>query len=406
MTMFDTIIIGVIGAGPIGSAAARYLSKLTDNVAIIGAAEPEIEETHTGVFASHYDQRRLTRLSGRTKLWVDIAKHATEQISYLEENSGLSFFEPIGVLLVKADHLKDKYIESPLETLDASNIVYTHFPTGDGSWREHFPDYDFPESHWILAEGVLHEGETAGMLDPRKLVRAQLEVAQQSGTTVIRNQVSDLKEKDNSVEIICTDGSSYQAKKVIVATGAFTNICNLLPKPVALTLKTETVILGEVSAEDAQRLKTIPTVSYSIDHPKIHDIYLTPPAHYADGKNYFKMGANTFADQFPESLEEVQRWFQSGDSDVSLSALQEGITSILPKVNFLSFKTKRCIISRTANGYPMIDQVSSRLFVAVGGNGVGVKTSDTLGYLAAGLSFDGGWDQKFDRAPFKAVYKK
>ena len=397
MTEYDYIIVG---AGPIGSAAARYLSSFTDNVAIIGATEPKISEHHDGVFASHYDQRRLTRLSGRTKLWVDIAKHATEQISYLENATGISFFEPTGVLLVKADYLKDKYIESPLKTLNASQIAYTHYPSGDRSWREHFPDYDFPDSHWVL-----HEGETAGMLNPRGLVKAQLELAQQQGTTVISNEVSDLKEKADHIELTCADGTTYQAKKVLVCAGSFTNFNNLLPKPLDLTLKSEVVILAEVSAEDAQRLKTIPTVSYSIDHPQISDIYLTPPAQYEDGKYYFKMGANTFTDQFPKNLKEVQAWFQSGDSDVCLPALREGIESILPKVNFLSFKTKRCIISRTHNGYPMIDQVSERLFVAAGGNGVGVKTSDTLGRLVAGLSFDGRWIEGLDKAPFKATYK-
>jgi len=197
----------------------------------------------------------------------------------------------------------------------------------------------------------------------------------------------------------------HHAKKVLVCAGAFTNFNHLLPKKLALTLKTETILLAEVSAEDALRLKTIPTISYSIDHPDLADIYLTPPVVYEDGKYYFKMGANTFADTFPSSLKEVQAWFRYGNSDVCLSILSEAIQGILPKVKFLSFKTKRCIITRTKTTFPVIDQVSKNIFVASGGNGVGAKTSDTLGYLAAGLSYDNRWPNDIQREPFRAVNK-
>lgn len=396
MQAFDYIIVG---KGLIGAAAARYLGRLSKRVAILGADEPKQPETHEGVFSSHYDQRRLTRLSGRTKLWVDLAKRATEQISYIEAESGISFFEPVGVLLARAENLKDKYLESPLETLDAAGVSYTYYPAIDSAWQERFPDYSFPEAH-----SVLHEAKTAGMINPRNLIKAQLELAKKQGATVMSNEVIQLKEKADRVELKCRDGTSYKAQKVLLCTGAFTNFYELLPSPLALSLKTETVLLAEVSTVDAVRLKTIPTVSYSIIHPDISDIYLTPAVQYEDDKYYFKMGANTFADAFPTNLIDVQAWFQSGDSDVCLPVLQEAIQGIFPKVKFLSFKTKRCIVTRTANGYPMIDQVSKRLFVATGGNGVGAKTSDSLGYLAAGLSFDERWPAEVNREPFKASY--
>ena len=57
--MFDYI---VIGKGLIGSAAGRYLSATGTKVALIGPHEPENWPAHQGVFASHYDQGRLTRV--------------------------------------------------------------------------------------------------------------------------------------------------------------------------------------------------------------------------------------------------------------------------------------------------------------------------------------------------------
>jgi glycine/D-amino acid oxidase-like deaminating enzyme len=77
---------------------------------------------------------------------------------------------------------------------------------------------------------------------------------------------------------------------------------------------------------------------------------------------------------------------------------------MLPQVNFLSFETRRCIITRTPSKYPMIDQLSERLFVATGGNGSSAKCADTWGRLAAGLVHNGRWLQNIPREPFRAVF--
>ncbi len=58
MNTFETI---VIGNGLFGRAATHYLSDFSNDIAVIGAAEPANPTTHDGVFASHYDQRRLVR---------------------------------------------------------------------------------------------------------------------------------------------------------------------------------------------------------------------------------------------------------------------------------------------------------------------------------------------------------
>ena len=81
MTHFETI---VVGNGLIGSAAGRYLSQLGEHVAIIGQAEPFDEMTHEGVFASHYDQRRLTHVTGRGGQWTTVKRNAVADYRALE----------------------------------------------------------------------------------------------------------------------------------------------------------------------------------------------------------------------------------------------------------------------------------------------------------------------------------
>ena len=196
-------------------------------------------------------------------------------------------------------------------------------------------------------------------------------------------------------------GERYRANKVLVTVGSFINCFNLFPQPLPFQAETEIIILGQVSPTEADRLSGLPTVSYTIDDPVIRDVYMTPPVRYADGNLYIKMGANTPADYHPSSLAEIQAWFRTGDSDAYLADLTRVLRSILPAVDFLSFQTKRCIITRTPNTYPTIDQISERTYVAAGGNGSGAKGADTIGRLAASLLLDGRWLPNIPRNLFR-----
>ena len=52
----------VIGRGLLGSAAARHLSEMGVNVSLLGPDEPSSRSQHSGVFGSHYDSGRITRI--------------------------------------------------------------------------------------------------------------------------------------------------------------------------------------------------------------------------------------------------------------------------------------------------------------------------------------------------------
>jgi len=388
----------VVGNGLFGSAAARYLSQESKDVAVIGPDEPKDELTHDGVYASHYDERRMVRILGRSKIRADIDRMAMDNYRMLEDKSGIPFYEPIGCLIVNSDDVQDNNLEPPRELVRTLNIAHTLYEAGDLSWRKVFPDFDFPETHWII-----HEPDPAGMIDPRAMLRAQNVIAKQQGTAVIPEIVVNVEEDGAFVQIETRSGERYRARKVLVTVGAFTNCFNLFPRQLPLQAETETIILGRVSDAEAKRLNGMPTVTYTIDDPEIKDVYMTPPVHYADGHYYIKMGANTPTDYHPNSLTEIQNWFRNGESDASLDGLERVLCSMLPKVEFLSFQTKRCILTRTPSKYPIIDQITDRTYVASGAHGSGAKSSDTLGRLAAGLLIDGRWLPGIPRDLFRAV---
>ncbi len=386
----------VVGNGMFGSAAARYLSQKSNAVAVIGPGEPEDELTHDGVYASHYDERRLVRLIGRSKLRSEIGRMAMANYRMLEERSGIHFYDPVGYLIVNSDNVEDNNLESPLDVADALHIAHTMYRAGDRSWRTQFPDFHLPETHWVI-----HEPDPAGVIDPRAMLRAQNTIAEQDGAVFIPEIVVNLQDDGDSVQIETRSGDRYQADKVLVTVGSFTNCFNLFPNPLPLQAETEIVILGRVSPQEASRLEAMPALAYTVDDTALRDIYMAPPARYRDGNFYIKMGANTPSDFGPTSLVEIQDWFKRGDSDIHLPDFERVLTSILPTVEFLSFHTKRCILTRTPDKYPVIDQVSSRCFVASGAHGSGAKSADAIGMLAASLMMHNPWPDNIPRQHFR-----
>ena len=66
----------IIGRGMMGAAAARHLSAIADGIALIGPREPAERKSHDGVFASHYDEARITRTFDGNLAWGSFAARA------------------------------------------------------------------------------------------------------------------------------------------------------------------------------------------------------------------------------------------------------------------------------------------------------------------------------------------
>ncbi len=144
----------------------------------------------------------------------------------------------------------------------------------------------------------MFETSPSGHIDPRRLIRAQLAVIERRGGIVIRDCVTELRDGPGAITIVTAGGTRLQARQVLVAAGAFTNLTRLVSRPPALILKSETVILARVSAAEAARLRALPSLLYEIDTPEVEGIYATPPLRYPDGRHYLKMGCNLPADLY------------------------------------------------------------------------------------------------------------
>ena len=106
-TVYDSFIIG---KGMIGSAAAKYLSRSGENVAITGPDESTALKDGV-VFSSHYDQSRIQRIIGKDDTWTRLNQQAVDEYPTLEHSTGIRFHSDIGCLYVNP-YGSDAYLDA------------------------------------------------------------------------------------------------------------------------------------------------------------------------------------------------------------------------------------------------------------------------------------------------------
>lgn len=380
--MFRTI---VIGRGLIGSAAGRHLSAICDGVALLGPDEPADRASHSGVFASHYDEGRMTRIVDPDPAWSITAKRSIERYADLEARSGIRFFTEAGYLGIGqpgSDYLDrseacGRANGADLARLDAAGIAGR-----------------FPFLRVAADADGLYEGKRAGHLSPRAMVRAQTEVARQQGAAIIADEASAVRPTRAGVEVLTAGGEVLRAERALVAAGAFTDACGLSPVRLDLKVFGRTVVLARVEGEVAEALRGMPTMGHAET-----GAYILPPIRYPDGHSYVKIGIGTPADAQMRSLEDLSRWFKGSGSDDNRRDFKTFITALIPPLSCCEhWHTDTCVTAWTGSGLPYIDYaLDGRIAVAVGGNGKGAKSSDDWGWLAAQLVAGREWDHPVAR---------
>lgn len=392
--IFNTL---VIGKGLIGSATAKYLSLSQKNIAIIGPDEPSDLEQAL-VFASHYDSGRVQRLIGHNDAMTRLNLLSANQYSSLEAESGIKFHTRAGCLYVNPNGL-DSYLKAAPIKAKEFGVKASFYSRGE-ELRKVFPEFKFP----LTSVGML-ESSPSGHINPRLLVNAQLRVFEKNGGIIFRDTAIALEFRNGIAEVTTLKGK-YQAKRIVLAAGAFSNFSHLLKQRLDLITKSEVVILAQVSKHEAMRLSTLPSLLYEINTPDLEGIYSTQPIQYPDGNFYLKMGCNLPDDiYFGSDLKDVQQWFRSGDSDRHLSMMRDTLVEIMPDLKIEGYVSRRCILPRTKkHENPYIGQVHEGLYVTTG-NGWSAMCSDGAGQLMAGLVINGKIPEGFNSVDFEPVFE-
>jgi len=383
----------VVGRGMMGAAAAKHLAMQADGVAVIGPDEPENRKAHQGIFASHYDEGRITRTVDPDRDWALLANRSIARYAEIASESGVDFYTEAGCVVVApagGDYVGDTRaaadsLKVDVQTLDAAVLAQT------------FPYFSLPQG----CEGVF-QPKDAGYISPRRLVKAQSIIAEKRGATVIRDYVTAIRERGDTVAVITASGETITAEKVLLAAGGFSISENLLAETVDMAVYGRTVTLFEVSEEQAAAFAGMP--SLILDAPSI-DIYLLPPIRYPDGKLYLKIGGDPDDYQLKTDAE-LRAWFRADGRPRARDHLMLIARRLIPELKPLSVSTASCVVSKTSSKHPMIGFTSSpNIAVLTGCAGTSAKSSDEIGRLGAELLLTGQIAPQGYRTDFKPSFR-
>ncbi|MBB3914204.1 NAD(P)/FAD-dependent oxidoreductase [Rhizobium fabae] len=379
----------VIGRGMMGAAAARHLSSMADGIALIGPREPEERKTHDGVFASHYDEARITRTFDANLAWGTFAARALDRYREIEAKSGISFYSEVGCLYVGPQKAEEDFFRDAVavsRTLGSDIEAIAPAELG-----RRFPylavDPDFTG---------YFERRRAGHINPRALVRAQVSLAEQGGVSLIEETVTSVRDAGSHVEVTA-GGKSYSAGRVLVAAGGFSNFHTLLPRPIDTRVMARTVVFYEMGEREMAIFGDMPSTIVLGDREEDH-IYILPPVRYPDGKTYLKLGGDTERLSF-QNLKDAGAWFRSDGSAAERDHLSRIALQLMPELAGCPVTSGPCVANFTPTGYPYVGFAQSpRIGVLTGGNFVAAKSSDELGRLGAVLLAEGRLgDEDFGR---------
>ncbi|XP_038069465.1 uncharacterized protein LOC119738630 [Patiria miniata] len=397
--MYDVCIVG---AGMWGSTAARHASQLAGlKVCVVGPEEPTKEEfADREVFGAHYDAGRIystvhgSNHVGRIRGLV--SQRSVERYPELEELSGVKFYKEVGFIFFGGvdafyDTL-DSFSEGvSLETAASVRSRYPYIDTGK----------DGPTA--ILSK------RSAGYLDARKYVQAQLLVARRQGCDVMNDVVVHVAQVNQSGSMLVeTDsGRHITARKVLLCTGAFTPFMDLLPadRKLDVTVTSDVTVRFELDEECVRRLQDMPCLTSEFSEPSPRECYILPPITYPDGKVYVKIGHGRYVDTTLHTHEEVRRWYIDEADPKTIDTLKDIFHSVVQGVKPLSEVYYTCADLDTATELPYCDMVSPSLGVLVGGNSQGATMAEEMGRMGADMiTGETNWNRDIPKEVFKARY--
>jgi sarcosine oxidase len=377
----NTFDFAVVGGGLFGSAAARHLATQGKNVVLFAPEEPADVTSHDGVFASHYDEARITRILDVDELWSDLARSSISRYKQIENDSGINFHYPARYLFLCHEEIDS--INANARVAEAHNVPFELLDSV--ALTERMPFLAIKSD-----ERALLEPPPAGYVNPRALVRAQIKCATSKGGHVINQMVSKVEEVPEGVRIITSTGENYFANNVLLATSIHTN--NLLDSPLDLAINGSLIVFAKLSDSLIESLSDMPSIS----HRPASGIntYLLPPVTYPNGATYIKIGVSNSTRTLHED-EEIREWFRSGSDPSEEKTAQESITNLIPLLKNQPMHFETCATTHTISGYPYIGKISNRINVCVGGNGYGAKSSDEIGRLGASVLQCESIDERF-----------
>ena len=358
--MFDVIVVGV---GGMGSAAIYHLARR--GASVLGLEQFDIPHD----MGSSHGVSRIIRLAyAEHPGYVPLLRRAYELWRELEQEAGERLLIITGG--IDAGAKGSATVRGSLESCALHHLP--HELLDSRSIRQRFPGYR-------LSPGMVGVYQPdAGFLLPERCIVAHVEAAQKLGAEIhAREKVLRWQVKRERVSIE-TDRDTYQARKMIIAAGAW-----------ARTLVRE---LGDVAIPERQvliwtqplrpeyfRLGAFPVVNLESAQGRFYAL----PVYSVPG---FKLG------KYHHRREQVDPDRMDRDCHpVDEAVLRDGIRRYFPDAGGPTMAMKACMFTNSPDEHFILDRhpAFSRVAVAAGFSGHGFKFCSVVGEIMAELVLDG-----------------
>jgi sarcosine oxidase len=356
---FDSV---VVGAGLIGSAAARHLVAHVGSVAVIGPDEG------SGPPAAWHDEARLTRIVSTSDTWAALAAASMARYGEIEADGGHAFHRRGAVAYV----CEDASLAAQLEAVGRRHGAVSETMASD---HRKVSAFCVPDTAQVIVEA----GD-AGVVNPRRLVAGQLTAAVAGGATVIRQVVTGVRSTSSGVDIVLDDGSHVTAGRVLIAAGGSINV--VLGRQSAAHSTGITAALFRLDQSAQYATLDLPGFLWYPADESYEFVYGVPPTRYPDGHPYVKLGVARQRHVL-DSADALTDWCRSGGSSVDVDWLRAWSAAHLPAVAGAEIVAMGCAITTTDTDGPVIGQVDPGVWIVTGCDGAAAKSCDEIGRLAA-----------------------
>jgi len=401
--MEDMYDVCIVGAGSIGSSAAKHLTEANPHlkVLLVGPFEPK-DRSSIDIHGAYFDLGRITRKLDSEPIWMDLNRRSMERYTDIEQRSGINFFKEVGFLGIGLS--KGPYISSLQANALKEKVPIRYL--NRAQLKEQCPYLNLQDS----SVGI-YTKKDAGYVNIRNLVLAQRQLAQQSGCIIIDKIVRKIhpQHTSGSHTVVLEDGTAIKTQKVLLCTGAFTHCRDLLPDilPADAETQAEGVIKIEIPESQLNEFSNMPSIVIREDPDSVpvqrrSMCYILPPILYPDDKYYLKIGHGKLCPAPVDTPEQINGWYnRNGEHGVVEKYLDNMKAVFFPTLANNRHIYDYCVTAHTPSGYPYIDMVTPSIGVAIIGNGRSAKNCDELGNIAARMITAGCWSSDIPQTVFK-----
>jgi sarcosine oxidase len=380
---YQTIVVGL---GAMGSAALYQLAD--KGVKVLGI--DRLSPPHT-MGSSHGDTRITRQAIGEGAHYTPLSLRSYELFRQVEKRTSTNLLQVTGGLIISntssagaINHIDD-FFGNTVAAAEKHGIE--HEILDATAMRAKFPQFN------VADDEVGYYEYEAAILRPEAIVKAQLELARESGAVIHTNETFvDFEETSDGV-IVRTDKETYKAANLSLSVGPW--VPQILPRHASLFAVHRQIQYWFDVSNDYERFKpgTFPIFIWQLKGRE-SGMYGFPAVDGRDGG--FKVGCeeyNTIVT--PETIdrtaskEEIERVYEYN------------IKPFFPTANDRCLKTAVCMYTVTADSAFVIDFLpgSKRVILCSPCSGHGFKHSAAIGESVAQMLMDG--QAKLDLNAFK-----